>query len=83
LIDELKSLGTKGKISHSEEEVGGLCEIKGGPAPQSTAGDGIPDDWKKSRGLDVKNPTLYKGDRDGDGFTNLEEYLNGIVNSSS
>jgi hypothetical protein len=38
----------------------------------------MPDDWEQAHGLD---PTRDDGagDRDGDGYTNLEEYLNSLA----
>jgi hypothetical protein len=43
-------------------------------APEDSDGDGMPDDWESARGLD---PGLADdgGDDDGDGYTNIEEYL--------
>lgn len=79
LIMAVNSLGKEGKIIRDEAEVGGMPEIKGGTAVVSTAGDGIPDAWKVARGLDVKAGDVAKGDRDNDGYTNLEEYLNGLT----
>ena len=40
-----------------------------------TDGDGLPDDWEKRYGLNVNDPADAAADLDGDGFTNLEEYL--------
>jgi len=79
LIAALASLGKEGKIIRDEAEVGGMPEIKGGTAPVSTAGDGIPDAWKTAHGLDPKAAGVATGDRDGDGYTNLEEYLNELT----
>ena len=39
----------------------------------------MPDDWERSHGLDPNDPNDRNGDRNGDGFTNLEEYLNSLV----
>jgi len=39
--------------------------------------DGMPDTWEKAHALDGKNATDAKADLDGDGLTNLQEYLNG------
>ena len=39
--------------------------------------DGIPNDVEVAWGLDPNNPADAAGDLDGDGFTNLEEYLAG------
>jgi hypothetical protein len=41
--------------------------------------DGMPDDWEKSHGLNLNNPSDANGDRDGDGYTNLEEYLGALA----
>lgn len=76
LIAALGSLGKEGKIIRDEAEVGGMPEIKGDTAPVSTVGDGIPDVWKSAHGLDPKSPGVANADRDGDGYTNLEEFLN-------
>lgn len=55
-------------------------ELQGGKVLEDTDGDGMPDEWEMAHGL---NPSDY---RDGavvasDGYTNLEHYLNGIVDS--
>jgi len=79
LIAELESLGTQGKISKSEAEVGGQAEIQGGAAPVSTADDGIPEAWKTAHQMDLKSADLYKSpDPSGGGYTYLEQYLNSL-----
>ena len=40
-----------------------------------TDGDGIPDKIEQEWGLDPRNPMDARGDLDGDGFSNIEEYL--------
>lgn len=42
-----------------------------------TDGDGIPDWWERAHGLNFTNSTDATTDDDGDGFTNLQEYLAG------
>ena len=37
--------------------------------------DGMPDEWEKRYGLNVGDPADANTDLDGDGFTNLEEYV--------
>jgi len=37
-------------------------------------GDGMPDEWEKRYGLDPKDPSDAAKDKDGDAFTNLEEF---------
>lgn len=38
-------------------------------------GDGMPNDWELANGFDPLDPNDANGDADGDGLTNLEEYL--------
>jgi pectate lyase len=76
LIGDVASLGTKGKIVRSEVEVGGQLEVKGGEAPADSDHDGMPDEWEKKHGLDPKDASDGAKDKDGDGYTNLEEHLN-------
>jgi hypothetical protein len=47
--------------------------------PIDTDHDGMPDDWEKSHGLNPDDPSDGNADRDGDGYTNLEEYLGALV----
>lgn len=59
-------------------QVGGYPEYKGVPY-KDTDNDGMPDAWEKKHGLnynDVKDAGL---DKDGDGYTNIEQYLNEIA----
>ncbi|RXK87457.1 polysaccharide lyase [Filimonas effusa] len=61
-------------------QVGGYPEYKGSPYKDSD-GDGIPDSWEKAHGLNPKDPAdasvLAKN---GGGYTNIEVYLNSVVN---
>jgi hypothetical protein len=45
--------------------------------------DGIPDAWEKSHGLNPNDPSDRNGDYSGDGYTNLEKYLNSLVGEYS
>jgi pectate lyase len=66
-----------GKIINSQNEVGGWPVLASAPAPADTDHDGLPDDWEQRHGLDRANPADGPADADADGYTNLEEYLNG------
>ena len=44
--------------------------------PLDTDNDGMPDDWEDACCLDPFDPDDANGDRNGDGYTNIEEYIN-------
>jgi pectate lyase len=67
----------KDGILDSPADVGGWPEYKGGPAPADTDHDGMPDDWERAHGLNPADPADGTADADKDGYTNLEEHLNG------
>ena len=70
--------GGKGIID-SQAAVGGWPELKSPPPPPDTDHDGLPDEWEQAHGLDANNPDDGAADRDPEGYTNLEEYLNSLV----
>lgn len=58
-------------------QVGGLPEYKGKPVIDTDM-DGMPDAWEKASGLNPNDPTDAVKDCNGDGYTNIEKYINGI-----
>jgi hypothetical protein len=72
-------LAGSGKIIDAVAEVGGWPEHAGAPAPADGDGDGMPDDWEEKAGLDPGDPSDGPIDPDGDGYTNLEDYLNSLA----
>jgi hypothetical protein len=64
-------------IIDSQKDSGGWPKYESGPAPADGDHDGIPDAWEKQRGLNPADPADAAKDG-GNGFTNLELYLNGI-----
>ena len=58
-------------------QMGGYPEYKGEPRVD-TDGDGMPDDWEIAAGLNPNDPSDANGDCTGDGYTNIEKYINGI-----
>ena len=74
VADPTKMVG----IIDTQADVGGWPELKSLPAPEDSDHDGMPDAWETANGLnpsDTKDGIL---DQDGDGYTNLEEYLNAM-----
>lgn len=59
------------------KQVGGYPEYKGKPYIDSD-NDGMPDAWEKANGLNPKDPSDAIKDCTGDGYTNIEKYINGI-----
>ncbi|MDD5184406.1 MAG: polysaccharide lyase [Paludibacter sp.] len=58
-------------------QVGGLPEYKGKPVIDSDK-DGMPDVWEKANGLNPNDPSDAVKDCNGDGYTNIEKYINGM-----
>jgi hypothetical protein len=61
---------------HSQETVGGWPVLNTTITPLDTDQDGMPDWWEDEQGLDKSNPADRNYDKDMDGYTNLESYLN-------
>jgi hypothetical protein len=68
-----------GRLINSQEEVGSWPVLKSEPPRIDSDHDGIPDEWESERGLDPGDGDDGNEDRSGDGYTNLEEYLNSLV----
>jgi pectate lyase len=64
-------------IINTPADVGGWPEYRSIPAFIDTDGDGMPDAWERRYGLNPHDPADGPRDADRDGYTNLEEYLNG------
>lgn len=58
-------------------QVGGYPEYTGKPYIDSDA-DGMPDAWEKQYGLNPGDPADAVLDCNGDGYNNIEKYINGI-----
>lgn len=81
-VDERIVAGVKartGRLIDSQADVGGWPVLAGGPAWVDSDGDGMPDDWETAHGFDRRDGTDGAKDRNGDGFTNLEEWLNSLA----
>ena len=67
----------KGGIITHPSQMGGYPDYQGVPRRDSD-GDGMPDEWETAHGLNPNDPSDAAKDATGDGYTNIEKYINGI-----
>jgi len=72
VVASVRSRG--GRHIDSQEEVGGWPALAPGRPEPDGDGDGMPDAWERAHGFDPARAD-GNGDRDGDGMTNLEDWL--------
>jgi pectate lyase len=77
VVNEVQN-GT-GRIIDSPSQVGGYPTYAAGTPPVDTDLDGMPDAWESARGLNPASAADATTDRDGDGYTNIEEYVNSLA----
>jgi hypothetical protein len=87
LVTQLRSLGTSGAIvggDDGEAAVGGqpAATQSQRPAGFDSDGDGMPDAWETAHGLDPSSPADATADSTGDGYTNVEKYLNELATNA-
>ncbi|MGF1539587.1 MAG: polysaccharide lyase family 1 protein [Pleurocapsa sp.] len=75
IVEDVKN-GT-GKIIDDPSEVGGWPELASGTPYRDADHDGMSNKFERRYGFKVKDPSDASQDADGDGYTNLEEFLNG------
>ena len=68
-----------GRIIDSPNDVGGWPVIQGGTPYVDADKDGMFDGWELVIGLNPSDPNDRNGDLDGDGYTNLEEFLDDLA----
>jgi cysteine-rich repeat protein len=68
--------GTGANADHADHPT-----LASAPPPLDADADGMADDWEVARGLSPADPNDRNDDGDGDGYTALEEYVNGLVGS--
>ena len=81
IVNEVRQ--RNGSIIDSQTQVGGWPELKSTTPPVDTDGDGMPDKWEQRHGLNPRDPADGSADKDRDGYTNIEEYLNGTNPSAA
>lgn len=60
------------------EQMGGFPKYNKYTAWKDSDGDGMPDEWEIANGLNPNDPSDANLDCNGDGYTNIEKYINGI-----
>ncbi len=66
-----------GKVINDPSEVGGWLDIPPATPCADSDADGMPDAWEQRFGLNPSNPADANADANGNGYTNIEEFLNG------
>jgi len=64
-----------GHVIDDPTEVGGWPLLRSGPVPADSDGDGMPDAWESAHGSDPSAFDAWQ-DTDGNGWADLEDYLN-------
>lgn len=57
--------------------------LKSGDVPIDTDKDGIPNNWEASNGLNPNNPSDANGDINNNYYTDIEDYLNWLISTST
>jgi pectate lyase len=78
LINEVKSLGKRGRIINDPAEAGGFGQIKGGPPIIERGADPIPHAWKAAHGINPNDSKAYRR-IDRDGRMVVEEFLDDLA----
>ena len=63
-------------------QMGGYPEYRAWQPYKDTDMDGMPDEWETANGLNPKDATDAVKDCNGDGYTNIEKYINAIPTST-
>ncbi|WP_455903675.1 hypothetical protein [Microbacterium sp.] len=77
IVDHVRN-GT-GDFIDLPSDAGGWPTLETGTPPVDQDHDGMPDTWEEAHGLDPSSASDGPGDLDGDGYTNVEGYLNSLV----
>ncbi len=81
IVTEVKQ--KTGHIINDPSEVGGWIKVAAGTPPLDSDRDGMPDAFEARSGLNPKDPADASTDHDGNGYTNVEEFLNETCASKS
>ncbi len=78
IIDDV--VNRTGKAIDSVSEVGGWSTYDQTEVPLDTDNDGIPDSWEIDNSLNHLDPSDNWNDGDGNGYVEIEEYINSLAN---
>jgi pectate lyase len=76
VVETVRSAG--GKLIDSQAGVGGWPRLSSGRPWRDSDGDGMPDQWERRNGFNARKADA-NDDKDRDGYTNLEEWLNSLI----
>jgi hypothetical protein len=86
VIADVTSLGKVGSLWTHQTSTGlansGYGTLAGGTPPIDTDKDGMPDAWETKYGLNPNDASDATGDFDHTGYTNIEKYVNGLIDGS-
>lgn len=77
IVDDVRRRNCR--LIEDPAEVGGWPTLAAGSPLLDSDHDGMPDDWERQHQLNPTDPADGALDRDRDGYSNLEEYLNSIA----
>ena len=77
IIDDV--VNRTGKAIDSVNEVGGWSSYDQTEVPLDSDNDGIPDSWEIANGLNYLDPSDNWNDEDDNGYVEIEEYVNSLV----
>ena len=69
----------KGRITNYAEDIGGWPDLPEEEAAPDSDLDGMPDEWELAHGLDPNDAGDTWGDINGNGWSNIEEYLSDLA----
>jgi hypothetical protein len=76
IVNDVLNLTGHSISNVNEQPEGGWPQLNSAPAPADSDNDGMPDYWEIGVCLDPYDANDAIGDRDNDGYTNIEEYIN-------
>ena len=73
----------RNQVSYKDGIITDISQVGGHPAYEGTPyadadKDGLPDEWEQEHGLNPHNAADAAGDLNGDGYTNIEDFINGL-----